>query len=126
MKAGYAGSRTLAEIDKLKDTQPDWDSYEASPVGLYEQEQAKAFVRAIGRLLDDEFVDPVVSPVADPGVALTWRKEAEEISVIFTPRGARYALIGYDDGPVQYGESFDRESDIASRFVTALRELIRR
>ncbi|MGH7751832.1 MAG: hypothetical protein ACREN5_03365, partial [Gemmatimonadales bacterium] len=69
-------------------------------VGLEERESAKAFVRLLGQLLGDDFKAPVVNPVSDPGVVLTWRKGATEVNAIFTQTGARYAVITYDGGPI--------------------------
>src|SRR3989442_10051032 len=91
--------RVIAQIDNLKETtaQGDWDSYEAQAVGLHERERAKECVRAVGDAVGEALPQPLVSPIADPGVALIWRKKGHgEVDALFTARGANYVVIGQD------------------------------
>lgn len=112
----FEADRVMAEIDGLKDTtaEGDWDSHGALPVGLHEREQAKECVRAVSRAAGEAFTRPVISPIADPGVAVIWRRKGRgEVDAHFTPRGATYLVIDSDRTLVTKGQITSYE-----KFVT--------
>jgi len=82
-------------IDKLKELQPDWDSYGAGAPNLMALEQAKNFVYDIARSLGPEYVSPIVGPTSDGGVALIWRKRGQpKIEAFFSPeQGNRFVVL---------------------------------
>jgi hypothetical protein len=63
----------------------DWDSYEAAPVEAAQREEAKECMRLVGAYYLDHLPQPLVSPLADPGVALIWRRKGYgEIDALFS------------------------------------------
>jgi hypothetical protein len=127
MTQKQAGDRTIADIDALREsTSPNWDSYDAEPVGADQCERAKEFVRTLRGLLGDRFRDPIVSPVSDPGIALTWRSGSQEVTVIFTYRGTEYASIGLGllgHGSVEHG-NFSWSQAEYKKIATALLKIL--
>ena len=63
----------------------DWDSYEAAPVEAAQREEAKECMRLVGAYYLDHLPQPLVSPLADPGVTLIWRRKGYgEIDALFS------------------------------------------
>jgi hypothetical protein len=123
-RTNFEAERVMAEIDKLKDVtaSDDWDSHGAQVVSLHQQEQAKECVRAVYRAAGNMLARPLVSPIADPGVALIWRGKARgEVDAHFTPRGATYVVLGSDRKLVKQGQitSYERfATEVLTRYLT--------
>jgi hypothetical protein len=87
-------SEAVTAIDKLKELQPDWDSYGAGAPHLSPRERAKGFVYAVVRELGPEYARPRVGPTPDGGVVLIWRKQGRrKVEVFFSPEGNRFAVM---------------------------------
>jgi hypothetical protein len=98
-------AEAVTAIDKLKELQPNWDSYGAGAPDLHAREQAKGFVYAVAEKLGPEYAHPRVGPTADGGVALIWRRPGHpKVEVFFAPDGPRFAVMHarklLDKGPV--------------------------
>ena len=88
-------SETLLAIDRLKELQPDWDSYGAGEIALSAREQAKRFITLVGTTLGAAYARPIVGPTVDGGVALIWRQGAGQpkVEAFFSPEANRYVVI---------------------------------
>ena len=100
-------SETLVAIDKLKELEPDWDSYGAGEIALSAREEAKRFIALVEQTLGAAYANPLVGPTADGGVALIWRQRAGQpkVEAFFSPEGNRYVVIHgpkiVDQGPIK-------------------------
>ena len=100
-------SETLVAIDKLKELEPDWDSYGAGAIALSAREQAKRFITLVEHTLGAAYAKPLVGPTAEGGVALIWRQETGQpkVEAFFSPEGNRYVVIHrgkiVDQGPIK-------------------------
>ena len=55
-------SEALLAIDKLKDLQPDWDSYGAGEIALSAREQAKRFIARVEQAFGGAYANPLARP----------------------------------------------------------------
>jgi hypothetical protein len=90
----------IKQIGDLRGTagSVDWDSYEALPLDDAQCKQAVDLVRFIdSEYYYAHFPTPLVSPLADPGVALIWRRKGYgEVDALFTPRGVKFVVLSPD------------------------------
>ena len=95
----YPGQRALAEIDKLASLDPGWDSYDAESIPNEARRQARDCIHTVISLLGSHYADPVVGPVATPGVVLIWKAKGQgEVHAIFSRDDAKYVVVGSDQG----------------------------
>ncbi len=98
----------LSAIDRLADLAEGWDSYEAPRIAEVSRELAKDCLSRVRRLLSGQYWNPVVGPTPEAGVALIWRKPTgSEVTVLFSPAGARYVVLSPTHQVVQHGRVDD-------------------
>lgn len=104
-------SATLLAIDKLKELQPDWDSYGAGEIALSAREQAKRFIALVEQALGPAYANPLVGPTADGGVVLIWRQQPSlpEVSAFFSPEGNHRYVVLHERSLVAQGPIGDPE-----------------
>jgi hypothetical protein len=78
---------TLTAIHRLKDLEPDWDSYGAVAPDEPTVERAVAYLRDVIKVLGNAYAQPEVRAIPDPGVSLTWRGRSydAEVKLLVTP-----------------------------------------
>lgn len=106
MVVGDPLSRTIATIDRLKDLQPNWDSYEAERIPLEALESAKDCVRRAASV-DSSYASPIVCPTATPGISLIWRRrERGEVHALLSQsHELTYIVLAPDRSVVDTGQS---------------------
>jgi hypothetical protein len=110
-------SEAFNAIDRLKELQPDWDSYGACEITLSAREQAKRFIALVERALGARYANPLVGPTADGGVVLIWRQRpGPEVEAFFAPDGSRrYVVL---DGGRLVGRGPIEDPEFLRQYVT--------
>ena|SRR5437660_1147917 len=115
------GSTAFEAINRLESLKKGWDSYGAPPIEKASRELAKQWLNEFQAILGSTYVEPLVDPTPEAGVALVWRKKwGEELDVLISPQGARYLRLTPDQqvqssDKITEPKAFARE--ILKRFI---------
>jgi hypothetical protein len=99
---------TYTAIKELKYLPMDWDSYGAQPPDDATLARTLDYLTRVTNTLGPAYSQPVVQPIADPGVALIWRDHGrpEEVEVLVTRAGAEWVILK-DHRIVEHGSVSD-------------------
>ncbi len=91
-------SDTVAAIDRLKDLQPNWDSYGAPRVEDATRKSAKELLHNLVSSLGQAYADPIVGPDVDGGVELIWGAQSTEVHARILPHKYVTNVLALADG----------------------------
>lgn len=112
----------IAAVDRLADLPDGWDSYGAPRVEEGARQVAKDCLKQIQYVLGTRYMNPVVGPTPEGGVALIWRKErGSEIDLLCSPNGARYLILS--EGRQVVGQSEQPFRDCGDFAMQVLKRL---
>jgi hypothetical protein len=107
-------------IQDLKKLSPDWNSYGAAAPDDRTVARALDCLDAITKALGQDYRQPEVRPIPDPGVSLTWRDRWRrgEVKVLVTPTSAEWVQLKnrhiVEQGSLNDAQQFQRFTRILS------------
>jgi hypothetical protein len=119
--APWSYASVVAQIRKLGDLPPGWNSYRASKIEENAQRKAITFVNSLANL-GRSVPLPSVAPTPNGGVALHWYPRDLEVEIIFLPRGGEFSVARRkSEEVVEEGsiDSLDLLKDIVGRYVVS-------